>query len=195
MSVSGRVVDAGSGEAIPGAVVSLNVVRLVPDSRSSARRVPTDGAGNFVITSVGDGAYWLRASAPGYLTGALGQLHPGAFPAQVSVVGKPGKSGLVIRLWKLASLSGSVRDRDGHPLARRSVRVLRESVSRASRLFQLAQSVTTDDQGRFEATRLTAGRYVVAVSSPARADTSSTYFYPASFAFPRPHQSSSTLVQ
>jgi hypothetical protein len=72
--VTGTVVDP-TGGAVPGATVSLQL----PGSGSAAFTTKTTSAGDFVIPSVGAGAYDLAVEAPGFLKKVLNglEVNPG----------------------------------------------------------------------------------------------------------------------
>lgn len=63
--VRGRVVDAISGEAVPGAIVQLRK-GSGPEAMFGLRAAESDSAGNFVVESVTPGTYSATASKQGY---------------------------------------------------------------------------------------------------------------------------------
>src|SRR5436190_15228931 len=65
--ILGRVVDAGSGRPIPGAIVTIDGASIaVAGSAYRQPRAMTNANGQFVFRKLGRGTYGLTATRPGY---------------------------------------------------------------------------------------------------------------------------------
>ena len=95
--ILGRVIDAGSGRPVPGALVAIGgsappapVTRTMGVNTPGAQPVPfgapgggmprlmTDSEGRFVFRNLPKGTFNLTAQKPGYVEGAYGRLRPNA---------------------------------------------------------------------------------------------------------------------
>jgi hypothetical protein len=113
-TVVGRVVDAGTGNGVVGAEVTVATGAL----GLHTRRVFTTGQGRFEVPGVVGAEQSLYVDAPGYVpTG----------PA----VHTQGSAPLVIRLERAARIEGRVVDRAGQPVAEVSVRAFGEQTAGA----------------------------------------------------------------
>src|SRR6186713_931003 len=108
--ILGQVVDAGSGRAVGGAIVSISGAANLP------LPAMTDGDGRFLFPSLAAGNYTLSVAANGYVPGMFGRL-------RVDGPGRPLELGqnervtdAQIRIWKYASIAGTVVDDAGEPL-------------------------------------------------------------------------------
>ena len=124
--ILGQVVDAGSGQDVPGVVVSLGspgagvasaeLIEMGPvRGPVGARRVLTAADGRFLFRDLPRGRYELAVVAPGYVPGSYGQNRPSG-PGRLIDLGDGEKLGAVsVRIWKVASISGTVLDESGEP--------------------------------------------------------------------------------
>ena len=135
--VMGQVVDAATGKPVGGAIVAMtgggatNVPNVpseilasvgiggAPTSGSSApRQIMTDSDGRYMFRELAHGRYTIRVTAPGYLSGGVGQNRPTGAPQSIELTTDDEKRGdLTVRLWKSASLTGTIRRRDRKPLS------------------------------------------------------------------------------
>ena len=172
--IVGRVVDATSGAPIPSVIVGLTGPAL-PRSVS----VLTDGRGRFLFRSVPKGTFMLRATMGGngyspsgfiisgsgsqigpYLSGGFGQRRPGGLLQSIDFEESARISDLVIKLWKGASIDGTVVDEAGEPLVNVVVAAAKRSAD--GRLLG-GPSTRTDDRGAYHFGTLVPGDYVVLV--------------------------------
>ncbi len=151
-SVSGELLDATTSVPVKGKVF---LSRL---ESSFVRAVSTDEHGAYQLAGLAPGVYKIDGNADGYLSE----------PVFANLVVRPGHQlhGLNLRLALPGSVSGSVHDPAGLPLARVSVQlVTQEEHPRA------AGTVNTDENGAFHISRIWPGNYYVrAIPTSARTD-------------------------
>jgi hypothetical protein len=148
----GRLVDAATGEGVPGGVVELRALGsqiLEQALRSSSPRAISDEDGSFLLTGLEAGSYDLRARVAGRAP-ALRELD--LAQDQVRELGE-------LALGEGVRVSGRVSDRAGRP--RPAVAVAFYPGDGES-LLPLEER-TTDGDGRFEGPALSPGRYQVRV--------------------------------
>lgn len=141
-SVSGRVVDAVTGDPVLGARVTAHV-DATPGWEPVGSAGPA-GPGQFVITGVPPVPVALQVRPP---TGSnhLGQWYDGAgFHGQADRV-QPGTSDIVIRLREGGQVSGVVRDDLGREVPGAAVTIMRCPV-------RCPMTVVTDDEGAYRFT-------------------------------------------
>ncbi len=157
--ISGRVMDAVTGRAIPSAVVRISYSprRSEPERKRSLpqRSAVTGDNGTFSIAGVEPGEYSMWASKGGYLDTWYGATRPAGRFSRVSVQ-REALNDLVLRVWPAASIEGRVIDEANRPVAGAKVRVL----PRDPGVFG---SAMTDDRGMYRITRLPSGEYTVMV--------------------------------
>ena len=175
-SIFGQVIDASTGQPIPGAIVLLDDARPNiagprpvdehqpgPDGALPPDRVMANGEGLFVFHNLPASSYRLEAAASGYLNGSYGQSRP-AGPHDVVELGDNAHvSGVRLKLWKCASLSGRVVDEAGEPAARVAVRAYRVSIEGTRRLLDRPTEGLTNDRGEYRLGSLGSGSYVVSI--------------------------------
>jgi len=178
--VAGRVMDMVTGNPVGGASVTL---AMVTASIPAASPVPTSPAaptrravatanddGRFVFREVPAGTYTLTSSFPGLSPGSLGQRRPAGPSRPITVAEGARESGLVIPMWTLGAISGTVRDDRGEPVVGVAVRVLRRMLNNSTGRVELVGigGEVTDDRGRYRVGSLLPGKYTVSVSSAMR---------------------------
>lgn len=166
----GQVVDAQDKRGIAGALVGLVGEVPVPQAAASStdapRQILTDGSGRFMFRNVSAGRYQVRATAPSYIAAGLGQNRPTGSSQSVELTTDDEKrDGLLVRMWKSASISGIVTDESGEPVIGYSVRLLRRTATSRGVRYALANTVSTDDRGFYRMSGLTPGEYLVAMLS------------------------------
>lgn len=154
--VTGRVIDAATGTGIQDAVVSLSET-----GRRDVRRVQTSGDGAFTFLDAPTGPLRLAAAHPGYESSTLGQRFLGDESAPPPFFVADVRSGAVLKLFKLAVISGVVRDRDGRVLKGVAVRQFFRTSVAGHAQFAAGASVTTDINGEYRLFDLHAGSYLV----------------------------------
>jgi len=165
-AVLGQVVDAITGDPVPGAIIAATLA--VADDGSGAvpvapsqRRVVASAQGRFVLTRVAPGSVQISVTAAGYMAGGYGQRGPGG-PTRAMVVADGQRTEPVtIRLWKPAILEGRLVDEAGEPLVRVAVRALRRGWVGPRPTFGGNNNATTDDRGMFRFIDLVPGDWVL----------------------------------
>jgi hypothetical protein len=163
-AVSGRVVDAQSGGPVAGATVTIQPLTGQPITPATPAPRPifvrADGEGRFAASGWHTPAFALRAEAAGYAPGA----YAGATGSTIRLGEGETISGLTVRLRKLASIEGVVRDDQGRPLRRVAVQAFRQIPTFNGRRFApLDPDVSTDDNGFYKISALQQGAYIVAL--------------------------------
>lgn len=153
-SVSGRVVDAITGQPITRARVEL---RRHSDGRM-LQAVPTDDDGAFRIRGLSPIAVQLVATRDGYLEGAAGRLRPRGDLSAVVLSPGAEQTGITIRMWPAASVNGRVTDTAGLPLEGVTIELVEDEAD-VTRLPARRPSARSDDAGHYEITGLRPGRY------------------------------------
>ena len=157
-AVFGRVLDASGDGPVAGSMVSLapysEVIERTPPPH---RSVMTTTDGYFVFRDVPAGRYSIGAAAFGFA--------PTGYPLQIVEVSDTDKPVSVsVRLSKLGSISGTVVDERGEPVAGVPVTALRRStMGGALVLRNEASSVMTDDRGVYRLAQLPPDNYVIGV--------------------------------
>jgi len=182
----GRVVDADSGAAISGVLVTtLGAVGRDPVPYGSPappgrpQAMVSDSQGRFVFRNLAKGTYTLAVNVGGngyspsgflvtgmghqigaYLNGGYGQRRPNG-PLQAIELGEGERiTDLVIRMWKGGAVNGYVSDEAGEPLVDIVVAAVRRSTD--GRLLT-GPTTRTDDRGAYRLGTLTPGTYLIVV--------------------------------
>lgn len=178
-SVSGRVVDADSGQPIPGALVRMQSRQLAAAATaerggrgSGPARPPilppnadppgsvhvvTDSDGHFRFVALPAGATQLTPSAAGYLP-------PRTANRAIQLQDGEQHTGIELRLSKAASVSGIVTDEAGEPVVGISVRVLRRQVPAGVPRWGYDGAVgRTDDRGLYRIDGIHPGQVYILV--------------------------------
>jgi Carboxypeptidase regulatory-like domain len=170
--LSGRVVDAGSGDAIQGADVDV-----LSDDNSGGATI-TDQRGNWTFNRLPAGRYYVTIRKAGY------QIEYSGLPLISLTDARPWRV-LNVALARGSVLSGRITDAGGRPAVGMDVRVLRAIPSVGGTTLQFeGDSTQADESGRFHLSGLRDGEYVLAAQGVGRLglETSSrtqvTTFYP-----------------
>lgn len=178
--VAGRVMDMVTGQPVGGATVTLATAAAVPAAGPStppspstpARRVvaTANDDGRFVFRDVPAGTYTLTSTFPGLSPGGLGQRRPAGPSRPLTVADGAREVSLVVPMWRLSTISGTVRDDRGEPVVGVAVRVLRRQLNNSTGRIEMmyAGGEVTDDRGQFRVIYLLPGTYAVSVSSAMR---------------------------
>lgn len=153
--LTGQVVEAGTGQPIPGAIVRLSAGEF-------QRRVVASDEGRFVLVGVPPGSYQLRAGKPGFLDGGFGQRSAVDTAKRLTIA--PGESAAhTLRLWRKGVISGRVIDQVGEPQIGVSVGAL--AFVEVGPQFALREVAVdeTDDRGEYRLA-VPPGDYLVAVT-------------------------------
>ena len=177
--VVGQVVDAATGRAIPGAVVTL--APYVPPAPASAqlvdmglgapapqnaRRGLTSESGRFLFRDLPAGRYEITSTTPGYAAAVLGQNRPMGPGQPVDLADGQKLGAVTVSMWKFGTISGTVVDELGEPAVGVTVRYLRRVIAGGKVRFATiaAQgSPITDDRGMYRIAALPPGEYAIGV--------------------------------
>ncbi len=178
--IVGQVVDAGSARPVSAAIVTLNrgdaaappPNLITPSGVPPLPRVMTGSDGQFAFRALPQGRYSVTALKPGYVSGAYGRRRPDGAAQPITLEDGEKLGDITIRIWKQATISGSVVDEAGEPMIGTPVRALRRTyVAGRPRFVPVLGSpvtpfgVATDDRGVYRLSGLTPGDYAVLVES------------------------------
>jgi hypothetical protein len=159
-AVYGRVVDGSGDGAVAGSMVSLAAYSPAPETTPNpGRTVMTTADGYFVFRDVAPGRYSIAAAAFGFA--------PTGYPPQIVEVPDGDRPvNVSVRLLKLGSISGTVVDERGEPVAGVPVSALRRSTVGGSLVLRHeATSAATDDRGMFRIAQLPPDHYIIGALS------------------------------
>jgi len=163
--ISGRVVDAISGQPIARASVAINPSNApnTANPPDSDRVEVTDEEGVFAFAGVPAGKYVLSARHRGYIA-QMYQQHEG-FTTAIIVGPKLESENLIFGLRPGASLSGTVADESDDPIRHANVMLYRQILAGGRRRTLVVRRASTDDEGHYQFSHLYPGTYFVAVSA------------------------------
>jgi len=165
LSISGRVLDASTAAPIRGARV--NISSSIGISHTSL----TDGSGSFSYGELVAGTYQIAVHANDYLPSIYGQMWPGG-PGRSLYLRAETRDDVTVRLWKPASVAGTVTTTRGEPIPSVTVELLSVGPT-VTRDQPAARSVQTDKSGAFQFVNVLPGKYVVGTIQSYGADCSS----------------------
>jgi protocatechuate 3,4-dioxygenase beta subunit len=157
-AIVGRVVDT-SGAPVPRASVSLSRDETWgPDpSRPLQLEVVTDEDGEFAFASLPAGHFRTRASKAGY--------QDGLEPQSVTLASDTEKKlDLIVKLPKLASVTGIVTDEAGDPVEGVSVGAYRKTIVSGRPVYEGVRGGTTNDRGEYRIRDLEPAEYVMVLN-------------------------------
>jgi protocatechuate 3,4-dioxygenase beta subunit len=157
--ISGKVIDARSGQALARCVVEINPT----DDRSQSLSLETSDDGRFDFAGLRLGKYDLSASKRGYLTQSY-QQHE-TFSTAIAVGPELKSEDLLFNLTPQAIFYGTVSDETGEPIRRAQVRLYEDRDLDGIRSTQTRQTVITDDRGMYEIPNIAPGNYFLSVSA------------------------------
>ncbi len=166
--LTGRVVDAATGDPIPGADVNAS-----SDDHGGFGSTRSDQRGNWTLTRLAGGSYHVTVRKAEY------QVRYSGLPLIALTDARP-KSVLNVALARGSALSGRITNSTGRPTVGVDVAVLRVRRGSGGTTFQFEGNMTeSDDSGAFRLSGLGDGEYVLAANllGPAPPGTVTT-FYP-----------------
>jgi hypothetical protein len=162
LSLRGRVIDAGTGRPIAGALVEARLAR-----HSGSPVIITSQNGAFAFDDLEPGKWTLSATKSGYLDAAADQQRPMGRSRAYELAAGTVVDDAVIRMWRPGIISGRVTSPSGNPLPGAPVRAVREDGPElpVGVVFSARYYMTgTDDRGEYEIGALPPGSYCVAVA-------------------------------
>jgi len=155
--VAGQVVELPSGRPVAGATVALAAA-----GRGGPPRPPViaDSQGRFFFGNVVAGSYATQVIKPGYAPFATAGVS-----WLLAVNDGERITDVRVRLVKLASLSGTVRDDGGDPVVGTDVMAFRRATNNGRPLLLSAGRSRTDDRGQYRLFSLQPGDYYVCACS------------------------------
>jgi len=169
--IFGKVVDGSSGRPVGDVTVVLGTgaVEGAPGRVPPAvapRQVITDASGWFLFHDLPKGRYSIRAFAQGYLDGAYGQYRPDGGTQSLDLLADDEKrNDVTVRLWRCASITGTILDETDEPIVDKTVRLFRRTTVAGRARLTPSGSVWTDDRGVYRFGNLAPAAYVVGVIS------------------------------
>jgi hypothetical protein len=175
--VAGQVIDATAKRPIAGAVVTLSI----PATPAAGAPAPAPGAppppaqtrraaavanaeGRFVFRDVPAGTYTLTATRNGYSPGATGRRRPGGPTRTFTIADGARVTDAAVSMWRLATISGSVRDDRGEPVIGMFVTAMRAVMVAGRVILNFGGGgEATDDRGFYRIHNLEPGSYVLMV--------------------------------
>jgi protocatechuate 3,4-dioxygenase beta subunit len=161
-TITGQVVDAGSGRPVSAALVTLVLAKI------EGLPVLTGADGRFAFrVSAQDASYTLTARKGGYADGGSGRMRIGGALQPVRLSALAPSANVTIRMWKLGAIAGTVIDEAGEPVVNVQVRALKKTTSGGrSSIAPTGAVATTDDRGVYRVSSLPPGDYAVMTSPP-----------------------------
>ena len=157
--ISGKMVDARSGQALRGCVVQINP----PTQRSNAASMVTGEDGTFAFAGLRSGKYALTAARRGYLAQSY-QEH-NEFSTAIAVGPELLSEGLTFQLTPQAIITGTVLDEAGEPVRNAQVTLYEDQDRDGVRSTRTHGAVATDDRGVYEIGNVSQGTFYLAVSA------------------------------
>jgi hypothetical protein len=156
------VIDASSGTPIANATVT---VYLHP---RGSRSVQADAAGEFVIDRLPAATLSIGArQSPYYAGGRYGQRSADSAEQPFELADGEHATGVELRLWRSAVISGRVTDAKGTAIPGVTVQAMQLSVVNGVRTLRPFTKSQTDVTGRYRISQIWPGTYGVAIAATA----------------------------
>ena len=177
--ILGRVVEAGSGRPVAGAIVTLQGTGptaeaeamfqaglIGVDGQASANpQVIADSDGRFVFRQLAPGSYGLAGRAGGFAPGSYGQRRPNGPSRRITLEQDQQVLDATLKMWRYASIAGRLVDESGDAAVGASLNLVRVTLASGRRRLATGGSATTDDRGQYRFGTLLPGSYLVQVRS------------------------------
>lgn len=157
-TLSGRVVDAATGEPIARAHITVRFYQAAQPAPEVTLLTDTDGA--FQLTNLPTGGFMVMCEKAGYLPasqGASGTPAPNSDGTATST--------MVVKLTAQAAIEGTVVDDKDMPVENAFIQAVRQQVVNGRRQLQGFGGGSTDGTGYFRIYGLTAGRYYLSIGA------------------------------
>jgi len=158
--VAGQVLEAGTNQPVAGAAVmaamrAATAPSMPPTGRAGGAFPPavlTDAQGRFYFANLPAGILTLTSDLPGFVPSG---------PVLVELSDGERALNVKLRLAKMGSLAGQLRDEAGDPVVGMSVAVFRRSIVNGRPGLQSAGTSRSDDRGAYRLGNLVPGEYLV----------------------------------
>jgi len=168
--ISGSVLDENSAP-VEGATVKVSAMLFHSLHPVLYHSTKTDKNGNFNFKNLPEADYWLEVTHPDFV--------PYKHPEMLHLKGTPSLTGIVVQLRRGLSITGTVLDESGGPVADARVRVRRlRGPEDDPDVPQPEWSTKSDSEGRFRVAGLLEGRYRVTVRSDRHGSATKTVTAP-----------------
>jgi protocatechuate 3,4-dioxygenase beta subunit len=157
--ISGKVIDARSGQALARCLVEIEPT----ENRGQSLSLETGDDGHFDFAGLRPRKYALTAAKRGYLTQAY-QEHDG-FSTAIAVGPELNSEDLLFNLMPQAVFTGTVSDEAGEPVRNAQVHLYQDQNVDGIRSTRQRQTVETDDRGMYEMPNIAPGNYFLSVSA------------------------------
>jgi hypothetical protein len=158
-TVAGVVVSSVTGAPLAEARISL----VDTKTRKSVGQWKTSEGGRFEFTGLPAGTFSLDGSKRGYISASYEQHEQ--FSTAIVTGPELKTDELVLRLNRVALISGHVRDENGEPVRHAQVALFREDHSGGTNRVNRLLNAISDDLGYFDFSSLIPGTYFVSVSA------------------------------
>jgi len=168
--ILGRVIDGSDERPMASVEVTLNVPaapgapapNILGPSRPPPPRAITDASGRFVFSGLPAGRYnFSIGTASGTLPGGYGMRRPGGTTQPLELIDGQRVGDVTLRAWRFGSVSGTVVDETGEPIAETRVTLLRTEIVAGYRRYRVGPTTMTDDRGMYRISQVEPGNYTV----------------------------------
>ena len=159
-SISGNVLGP-KGKPVRKATVMLTPLDRAPNAGPAERPYGalSDAAGHYSFDGVKPGRYSIRVEHSGYLPGSF---RPEKSGMPLTLRAGERKDGVNIEMVQESSISGTVLDDDGDPVAGARVTAFRRTYAADGQVRYMQSGVTaTDDSGSYKTGSLIPGKYLI----------------------------------
>jgi hypothetical protein len=156
-SISGIVVEAGTGKPIANASIQLIANPPTPNLSPLPVTTKTGRDGTFSLTSLKPGDGLLGVMAPGYVTA----IYPGAGTGRMVWTSNQKLTNIRIELPPTGTITGRIVNQHGDPMANIAVQAVQLSYQNGTRKWRVVESRPTNDLGDYRLFWLNPGRYFI----------------------------------
>ena len=165
-SIAGTVVDELTSRPIAGATVRANRTGE-PTTGQLRERLPdvvTGPDGRFEFRDLMPGGYELEATRAGHSAAAYGRTRRDGDTEVIRLADGQRMAGVVLTMWRLGAISGTVLDEAGEQVVDVRVRAWQSTFRNGRRQFVGVAAARTDDRGMYRLIGLNPGDYVIGTS-------------------------------
>lgn len=161
--IAGTVISSVDGHPLQNASITIRQQDSAGSAKAITRTVTADEDGRFQFTDLPAGNFTLLGEARNFLLTYYDD-HDG-FTTGIITGSTVATDSLVLKLVPKSSLSGTIRNDAGEPVANAQVRLFRQSHSFGDDRISPAGTAQTDDLGHFDFASLEPADYLVAVTA------------------------------